>query len=215
MQDLIRVLICAAACLAGVSTAAHADVFGIDPRTTFLRTNNDPGALGAFAIDLSALSFAVDAGDTLLLEGLGDFRPGTSAGHFDASKSLLGVFSSSTTLLGASNLNRVVGALEAGADVVSSATFFGAVPTDIPQDFLIYSSAVASVLVQVPVGAQFLFVAPNDSFYGDNSDPDGDFGLRITSAIPEPGTYALLLAGLGLLGFAARLGERQRDRRSS
>ena len=194
-----------ATCLAGASTAAHADEFGIDPRGTFLRTNSDPGALGALAIDLSNLSFAVNAGDMLLLEGLGDFRPGTSTGHFDTSKSLLGVFSSSTTLLAGSNLNRVVGALDAGADVVTSTTFhIPQLTTDIPQDFLIYSSTVASVLVQVPVGAQFLFVAPNDSFYGDNSDPDGDFGLRITSAIPEPGSYALLLAGLGLLGFAAR-----------
>jgi len=30
------------------------------------------------------------------------------------------------------------------------------------------------------------------------------FALAITAAVPEPQTYALLLAGLGLLGFAAR-----------
>lgn len=28
--------------------------------------------------------------------------------------------------------------------------------------------------------------------------------LRLTTAVPEPGTYAMLLAGLGILGFAAR-----------
>ncbi len=35
----------------------------------------------------------------------------------------------------------------------------------------------------------------------DNVSVDGG---AITSPIPEPGTYAMLLAGLGLLGFAAR-----------
>ncbi|MBL8504667.1 MAG: PEPxxWA-CTERM sorting domain-containing protein, partial [Rhodocyclaceae bacterium] len=29
-------------------------------------------------------------------------------------------------------------------------------------------------------------------------------GPEITAAVPEPETWALLLAGLGLLGFAAR-----------
>jgi hypothetical protein len=28
--------------------------------------------------------------------------------------------------------------------------------------------------------------------------------MTVTAAIPEPETYAMLLAGLGLLGFAAR-----------
>jgi hypothetical protein len=31
-----------------------------------------------------------------------------------------------------------------------------------------------------------------------------DYFLLTVTTIPEPGTYALLLAGLGLLGFAAR-----------
>ena len=30
------------------------------------------------------------------------------------------------------------------------------------------------------------------------------FDMHVTAAIPEPGTYALLLAGLGMLGFLAR-----------
>lgn len=31
----------------------------------------------------------------------------------------------------------------------------------------------------------------------------GAYGINV-SAVPEPGTYALLLAGLGMIGFAAR-----------
>lgn len=37
-----------------------------------------------------------------------------------------------------------------------------------------------------------------------NADQFYISGMTVTAAIPEPETYALLLAGLGLLGFAAR-----------
>jgi len=46
------------------------------------------------------------------------------------------------------------------------------------------------------------FNAPS-GYYGDNNG-FYDVAVTMTAAIPEPGTYALLLAGLGLLGFAAR-----------
>ena len=36
-----------------------------------------------------------------------------------------------------------------------------------------------------------------------NSSGPGDH-MRVLTAVPEPGTYAMLLAGLGLLGFIAR-----------
>ena len=32
----------------------------------------------------------------------------------------------------------------------------------------------------------------------------GQLGYTITAAVPEPETYAMLLAGLGLIGVAAR-----------
>ena len=45
--------------------------------------------------------------------------------------------------------------------------------------------------------------------FNDNGSTDGDYddfvvGVRFAAPIPEPETYAMLLAGLGLLGFAAR-----------
>ena len=65
--------------------------------------------------------------------------------------------------------------------------------TDIPEDF-----RIANTVVQVPVGATYLFVAAHDIYYSDNSDPDGDYGVRITplTSVPETPTFFLLLAAM-------------------
>ncbi len=42
---------------------------------------------------------------------------------------------------------------------------------------------------------------------GSGTDPSGslyNLSSRITTAVPEPGTYALMFAGLGVIGFVAR-----------
>ena len=44
----------------------------------------------------------------------------------------------------------------------------------------------------------------NDSFTGDGDYDDFVVGVNFAAAIPEPETYAMMLAGLGLLGIAAR-----------
>jgi hypothetical protein len=70
---------------------------------------------------------------------------------------------------------RVPGALVAGVPYVTAPTTIGGLPTDIPEDF-----AVTDTLdVIVPAGATYLFAAADDEHFGDNEDPDGDFGLSI------------------------------------
>ena len=170
--------------------SAGAAVIPVDSTATYLRTNDDPGATDSIPIELASLSLA--AGDTIRLQVLGDysFELGNTP---DEVTRLIAVFSSSVSMLSSENLDRVPGAIDSGADVETSNTFFGDLSTNIAQDFLI-----TDLIVQIPSGALYLFVAPEDSHYSDNGDPDGDFALSIAT-IPEPGTLALL--GLGLLGL--------------
>ncbi|MGV3724311.1 MAG: hypothetical protein ACO1SX_25735 [Actinomycetota bacterium] len=163
-----------AAVISLVPAAAEAqEILPVNPQATYLHTANaDANALPAVAIDLNALG--LQPGDPIRLERLGAFAPG---GSFPDQQSMIGVFSSTDILDPATATHRVPGAIDAGADVLSRPTFVGAQPTDIPEDFAITG---AGVVLDIPAGAQFLFVSPNDSYFADNSDPDGDYTLRIT-----------------------------------
>lgn len=164
--------------LAAVSSLVPAgaeaqEVLPVNPRATYLHTAiPDANALPAVAIDLTALG--LQPGDPIRLERLGAFAPG---GSFPDQQSMIGVFSSTDTLDPATESHRVPGAIDAGTDVLSLPTFVGAQPTDIPEDFAITG---AGTVLTIPAGAQVLFVSPNDSYFSDNSDPDGDYTLRIT-----------------------------------
>ena len=54
-------------------------------------------------------------------------------------------------------------------------TYVGRQETDIPEDFL-----VTDIVVRVPDRAKYLFFSVLDSLFEDNSDADGDFGVRIS-----------------------------------
>jgi hypothetical protein len=152
----------------------------IDPRATYLRTNLDSGALAATHIDLNTPS--VLPGDGLRLERLGDFDCGGPC--VDDRTAMIGVFSGRSTLLSAEQLHRVPDAIEAGQDFTTNSTHFGSLPTNIPEDF-----QITDTIVVTPVGATHLFIAAHDSLYQDNSDPDGDFAVRITVLAERPGDY--------------------------
>lgn len=168
----------------------------VDPSLTFLHTNQDTAG-STVAIDLWALG--IHEGDSLLLERLGAFAPHGTGAADDHAAGMIGVFSSTNELLDGSFLNRVTGAIDAGTDVTTSVSYYGAMASNITQDFAIGNGTTLTA----PVGGRYLFVAASDSYWGDNTDPNGDFQLRIT-AVPEPATYALLMAGLGVVAGAAR-----------
>lgn len=191
-------VVAAALAVWAVAPAAQAGTYTltVDPSLTFLHTNQDTAG-GTVAIDLWALG--IHEGDSLLLERLGAFAPHGTGAADDYAAGMIGVFSSTNQLLDGSFLNRVTGAIDAGTDVTTSVSYYGAMASDITQDFAIGNGTTLTA----PVGGRYLFVAASDSYWGDNTDPNGDFQLRIT-AVPEPATAALLMAGLGVVAGAAR-----------
>ncbi len=159
----------------------------VQERGTYLRTNADINALAATRLPLATLPFPAGAGERVHLRRVGDWENGISL----VDVVMIGVFSSTQTLTASSNVHRVPGSLSLNLPFVTEQTFFGSLPTDIPEDFMIAASVadgisiasarVSGVTVTVPHGAQHLFIAPHDSFYGDNLDSDNDYALEISS----------------------------------
>ena len=179
--------ITAALCLvtaAGVDANVVSTFFSIDPGTTYLRTNLESSpSIGVSVIDLVSSGFV--SPEPIRLEQLDGYR--RFSGAADTSNELVGVFSTTDTFTSSSNLNRVVDAIEAGADYATGPTFNGSLSTDIDEDFLI-----DDLTIQIPTGGAFLFLTVDDSFFSDNDDPDSDFGVRI-STIPEPSGFSYCL----------------------
>lgn len=148
--------------------------FSVDPKRTYLRTNGD-AALEALKIDLGALGMA--GGSTVRLERLGAYDCGSPC--VDDRVGMIAVFSAGDVLLAPDEPHRVPGAIDAGADVVTASTWSGGLPTDIAEDF-----AIADTTIGVPDGATHLLVGTADSLYLDNTDPNGDFAVRISLSNP-------------------------------
>jgi len=167
-----------------------------DPKATFLETYSDGGATTTSPISLSGLGLT--SGQTILLTEQGSFNYccGQTTG-------MIALFSSSNTILDGSNLNRVPGAIAFPGSGLTTSTFFGPVNNSITQDFLVNTAVLGGTTVKIPTGANYLFVAAADSYYSDNSLAGSpNFGVSIALVpVPEPKSYAMLLAGLGLLGF--------------
>lgn len=165
-----------------------AQQFSLDPRRTYLHTNQDNSS-DTVPLDLSSLGIL--PGDHLRLVRLGDWDPGPGG---DTSESLIAIFSGSATLLAKTELHRVPGAIDAGFDFTTSKTYRGSQDTDVPEDFAICWGTRTEVTITVPAGASHLFLAPSDSLYEDNTDPDGDYGVQIEKI--GPGSVIDLSQGL-------------------
>lgn len=183
---------------------ACASVFALNPQATYLHINGDVD-LPATAVKLS--DFAASSGDFLLLQRLGDFSFTGVSG--EVGMGMTAVFSSSPTLDLASSLNRVLGAIEAGSDVATDPTFLGSQPTDISQDFAVTG---AGVVVQVPIGALYIFFSPADSMFNDNLDVDNNWAVnieRVDGAVPEAASITVW-GGLVAVAGASLFGARRR-----
>jgi hypothetical protein len=190
----LRKLFTAVALLAGATAAQAAPIFS---------DNFDADALG-----LNTTSFVqgwtVSNGtvDTIGTPGFFDFIPGN--GHYidlDGSSGLAGTFSNSVVL--SAGTTYVMTFSLAGnhrgydPDVVdvmfgsSTATYVMYSPDPLAPHTLSFTAGVSG-----PV---------TFSFHNHGGDDVGALLDNVSiAAVPEPETYAMLLAGLGALGFAAR-----------
>jgi fibronectin type 3 domain-containing protein len=89
------------------------------------------------------------------------------------------VFSGSSVLESENQQDRVPDAIAAGPDFPTSL-----VP-DIPEDFRVNGN-----IIEIPEGATHLFLSPHDANFSDNTDPDGDFRIRITFPTAPSGIAA-------------------------
>ena len=142
---------------------ASADFHPIDPAGTYLAASTDTAAKAATVLTLSALGLA--AGDVIALSRSGAYQSVSTGG--DAASSMVAVFLDAT---GA----RIVPTVYAPTttDKQSSGTV-----TNVDQDFEVASGVTR---ITVPAGAVSMAFSVRDTFYGDNTDPNSDFGVIIS-----------------------------------
>lgn len=87
--------------------------------------------------------------------------------YVDGEIMVIGLFSATSELKPIDNLNRVPGAINYGEDYKTGETYFGNVPTDISEDFIIKSLIGSNI--EIPSEAKFLFLCCADIYYPDNA----------------------------------------------
>jgi outer membrane autotransporter protein len=143
-----------------MSAAAVTVTVNVDPAGTYLTPSTSDPANAPTEIDLVALG--IQAGDIITLNGSGDYE--NIVGFGDVDYSLVAVFQ------GAS------GFLSPGPSSTVSMPYFSTI-SDIAEDFFVTTTPRQA---EVPAGATKLLLNVNDTFYSENSDPDGDFAVVIT-----------------------------------
>jgi hypothetical protein len=145
--------------------------FTIDPKSTFLRVDASDNSADPLIISLE--DNGITPGDLLRIRIIGAYFYGSSEG---TRNDAIGVFSSSVQLLGTSELNRIVDAIDAGEDAVTDNTYVGQLTTDIAEDFEIWKE---SIKIKVPSGAKYLFVGNADCLHADNRETSEGFKVEI------------------------------------
>jgi hypothetical protein len=209
--------------------------FSVSPQGNFLynsANDNCSSPLAGANCNMSPTFVDLGAyiGDTITVTDVGGLCAfsGPNCTVYAASPSYLGgVFSTSNTLLDASNVNRLPGAVPSGLPNINNDpnlnSWVGQVNTTIPYDFYLPATAV--------IAAQYLVIGTLDSGFSDNSlggpgSPGyaGYFGVDLAvntnpptppSPTPEPGTAALLLAGGALLGGVRRQAVKRASKQGS
>lgn len=151
----------------------------VDPRGTFLRPDALDTPNAPTVIDLGARGWS--SGDTVLIQARGRFQTDGAGTWADR---LVGIFSASSTVLGATSLHRVVDAIPVGAPAyVTAPAAPSGVQTDVFDDFLVTRRGVEVTIPFLPGGVTpFLIIGTDDTSWGNNSDPDNE--LRVVLSLP-------------------------------
>jgi hypothetical protein len=144
-------------------------------RGAFLTVCEEDEATSPAIVDLT--SIGLEPGDHIFAYSVGDAALAGPGPEGDAS--VYAVFSGSGTLRGDDEQQRVPDAIATNLSNFTDAIQCNDTTTiqpDIPQDFRIPPEGV---VLDVPAEATHLFLARQSSWYKDNFDTDGDYGLQI------------------------------------
>lgn len=156
---------------AGVEGAAPSSpwtprLYPVDPRGYYtVKSVQDNQAVPATRVTLSSLGLS--PGDYVGLQAEGRYFFSTNGP--ETGSRLGAVFRRGSTMLHP-------GRFGDQADFPTWPTFYGQIPTNIPQDFEILSDR--EVIVRIPPGADRIDLSVGDSHYSDNR-PAGAFGVRV------------------------------------
>ena len=135
--------------------------FKVDPAGTYLNpSESDLEAKPATSLRLADLG--ISPGDCIGLERAGAFQAGTDLE--DESESMAAVFRGASGFIATENTQPV--------DFPICGDIFA---EDIAEDFNVSST----ILVVVPEGAEEILFSTSDCFFGDNSDPNSDYGVLL------------------------------------
>jgi hypothetical protein len=173
--------VAAAMLLAGPAQAVPVDLGSIANGTTFTQLTAD----GAFQ-DLFTFTVAPNQGGAFALTAI-------AGNNFGVSLTNASLYTGNFTM---------PSALDPGALLASSGPVLG---TNIPNTSIVVSVAIGSTpLILSPLTTYTLSVA------GSSVGPSAYTGNVLLAPVPEPETYAMLLAGLGMMGMIARRRQKHR-----
>lgn len=161
------------------------ELIKIDPRGTFLYVDEvfdikrDPKRVSLAEISLDP-ERALKPGDFIGFRVEGAFVYGADPIYLDISKNLIAVFvKGDGSFIAPGSKSQVF-------LPPTLPTWPRSLPTDTPQDFFVGDDFT---IAQIPEGAVAILFAVPDVIYRDNSDPNGDFGVRI---YPYPVKFEVL-----------------------
>lgn len=166
-----------------ILTVTPTNVVHIDPVASFYFRSAGDAANTAVPIKLSDVG--VEPGEYIQIRQLGVYNYWYNHDPALVASNIYGVFSSSSTILDASHLHRLPGAigllpsdvsLNPGITPVATQNTYLGASTDIPEDFIIFGTSI----LRVPTNAAYLFVGTDDIYNADNVDVNNDFAIEIT-----------------------------------